>query len=142
MEMAGVDHQSCRGYPAGEQLAGVVASLECDIEDPSISQPIVYYQFDSAAAVEDYLALRGEEVDRTGDCDRGSEATGTWEVNGSTVGSYVCVDNSKDGQTYFKIVFSLDRNQTAAVVQDESAADVNAWWKAHAAGQFYEVGES
>jgi hypothetical protein len=142
MEMNGVDHQSCRGYPDGEQLDGVVAALECDIEDPSISEPIVYYQFDSATSVADYMSLRGQEVDRVGQCENGDEAEGNWTVNGASVGSYVCVDNVKDGETYFKIAFSDASDDTVAVVQDESVADVYAWWREYAAGQFYGVGEN
>ncbi len=142
MEMAGVDHQSCRGYPDGEQLDGVVASLECDIEDPSMSEPIIYYQFDSATAVDDYMGLRGQEIDRVGSCEDGDEASGSWNVNGSPVGSYVCVDNVKNGGTYFKIAFSDASDDTVAVVQDESATDVIAWWQQYADGQFYGVGDN
>ena len=141
LEMGGVDRQSCSGYPDGEQLDGVVASLECEVEDPAITQPIVYHQFTGPAAVGAYLALRGSEIDRTGRCDDGDEAAGDWSVNGGPdVGSYVCVDNVKNGTTYFKIAFSYDQDSTAAVVQCESAADVGAWWSEHAAGQFYGVG--
>jgi hypothetical protein len=143
MEMEGVDHQSCRGYPDGEQLDGVAASLECDIEDPSMSEPIVYYQFESATAVDDYLGLRGQEIDRVGECTDGDEDSGTWNVDdGQAVGSYVCVDNVKNGESYFKIAFSDAADDTVAVVQDESASDVVAWWQRYADGQFYGVGEN
>jgi hypothetical protein len=120
----------------------VVASLECDIEDPSISQPIVYYQFDGATAVDDYIGLRGQEIDRVDRCADGGEAAGRWNVNGSPVGSYVCVDNVKNGETYFKIAFSDVSSDTVAVVQDESATEVLDWWQRYAAGQFYGVGDN
>jgi hypothetical protein len=120
----------------------VVAALECDIEDSSISEPIVYYQFDSATAVDDYMTLRGQEVDRAGRCEDGDEYAGDWGVQGVSVGSLVCVDNVKNGETYFKIAFSDASDDTVAVVQDESAAEVIAWWQEYAEGQFYGVGDN
>lgn len=139
MQMAGVDYASCLGYPDGEAIAGVAASLQCRISDPALGEPITYYQFRSAAHLAGYVELRGSEVNRLGECVNGDESTGTWMSDGATVGPMVCLDNVKNNTTFFKIVFGSATGNTAVVIQDETPATVYSWWLSYAAEQFYEL---
>jgi hypothetical protein len=137
MTMDGVESGSCAGYPPGEQgFSGVRASLACTIADPSMTEPIIFYQFADAASMDGYLTQRAADVDVSGNCDSGDEFTGNWTADGVRQGRLVCVENVKDGRTLFKLIFSLDRDDTVVVMQDESATDVLAWAHAYARNQF------
>ena len=136
MAMGGVNSDSCHGYPPGESIQGVAASLQCAVWDAAMEQPIIYYQFASAAAMSSYIALRASDVDRSGTCENGDEYDGSWKVGGSTVGPMVCVDNINNNVQLFKIVFASTADNTAVVVQDNVTSTVIAWWHDHAADQF------
>jgi hypothetical protein len=137
MTLDGVLSSTCTGYPAGEQgFTGVVASIECDIADPRMNEPIVYYQFDGADSVASYVRARAADVDVAGDCDQGDEADGYWSAGGVRRGELVCVENVKGDRTLFKLVYSSFGDGTVAVVQDESAGDVLAWARTHGRQQF------
>jgi hypothetical protein len=137
MTLDGVLSSTCTGYPPGEQgFTGVVASIECDIADPSMNEPIVYYQFDGADSVASYVRARAAAVDVEGDCDKGDESDGYWNAGGVRRGELVCVENIKEDRTLFKLVYSSFQEKTVAVVQDESVSDVLAWARAHGPQQF------
>lgn len=134
LSLNGVNSASCRGYPAGEDVTlRVIASIECTIDDTDFEEPIYYYSFPDDGAVEEYLALRASEVDRRGDCLSGDEYDGFWTGDGSRLGRVVCVDNTKDGITYFKIVWSRDGTGIVAVIQHESPSVTYRWWGEHGA---------
>lgn len=138
--MDGVDRQSCTSYPDGETLNGVTASIQCAIQDSSISQPIDFHRFTDATTMNSYMTLRASEIvpGRVGDCRSGDESDTTWNrrIGDPRQGRMVCVDNTKNGTTYFKIVWASDAKDTAAIIQDEQPSDTWNWWNAHAAGQF------
>ncbi len=138
LPMGGVHAAGCAPYPAGERsFVGVEASLSCPIVDPSMEQRIIYYRFDGAEGLQAYLEERARGVDRTGDCAAGAEQVTRWNAPGhADVGSLVCVDTTKGGTTYFKMVFTWDGSSVAAVIQDESPSDTVTWWTSHAAEQF------
>jgi hypothetical protein len=99
--------------------------------------PITYYQFPSSSALDAYIDLRASEVDTSsGNCESGQESITTWTHSGTTEGRIVCVDNYINGAKLFKIVFSYDADNTAAVVQAADPDTVLTWWKDHALGQF------
>jgi hypothetical protein len=140
LAMQGVDSRTCRGYPEGERVTNsVVASIQCTVEDSSISEPITYYRFPGPAAVAEYLQLRASEITAPGDCADGQEQDiSSWNTDGVDRGSIVCVRNTKEGTTFFKIVWSSSSDDSVAVVQGTSPSATFQWWYANGGSQFSE----
>lgn len=138
LRLDGVVAQTCRGYPEGEQLPGVTASIQCDVADGTIGQPITFHQFPDAASVDGYMNLRASAIQPSlkGSCKAGGEADTDWNSGGGRLGRLVCVHNIKDTGTYFKMVWSSDATYAVGIVQDESPSSTWTWWSRHAGGQF------
>jgi hypothetical protein len=138
LRMGGVDRQSCRSYPEGEQLAGAIASIACTVQDGSLSEPIYYHQFRNKVAVDAYMDMRAAPIvaSRRGSCATGGEADTRWNSGSGPLGRLVCVDNTKNGTTFYKMAWSSDATDAVAIIQDESRSGTWAWWYAHGGSQF------
>lgn len=128
----GIDWSTCEGHPNGEDIAGVSAAIQCNNTDPQLDLKIGIMQFRSAAAADDWLGGRAQQVDNPGECSYGHEEATTWNTSGTVRSPLICIDTRVRGNDYWSIIWGFRGTGVVFQIFDSSADRAYQWWNSHA----------